>query len=850
MHPRPTRYALSLTAALLGCATGDAGPGASRPRTVVETPPADASIEPAPDAFQRWTQFPGLTAPVEIRYDTEGVPHIRAQTDLDAFHAAGYAQAVDRLFALEMARRAALGTTAEVLGEAGVSGDLQARTFEFARLGRESLEALGQADPEAHATFVAFAAGLDRHVAEIAAGKAPLPPEFAERGLAPAPFPPEHLMAIGMRILFGFSNTLEYDLLYTVLTRLVQDASALPIFEPVTPLSIMAQGDPGAEKQGGRGRRAGEMPPSATPLDPTSVTQLLAAIGRFRSDLGVGEGSNGLLVAGSATDTGRPYLLNDSHARLTDPNLMFWSHLSTLEAGGTLDVVGAGFTGVPGVHVGHNRHLAWGATTHFADVTDLFSVQVREDIATWGGQRLPVATRSEVIRVRAEDGGFAERTVTLASLPGLGVFLPDEMLPVPAALLAEGRLFLAWPGFGPTTEYGMYLAFDRAASLDDFSAAVRRQRSGMQNWMAATAEGIRYETHGLVPDRGPPEGRPAANRVLDASDPRAVFSGAYLPDDRLPRLPRDGETPAERPFIATANNDPWGHTLDNDPLDDAFYLGSFYAPGFRAARLTEWARGEIDAGRPIDAAGLIALQMETRSTLAPRILPRVAEAVSRIDTDDALAAFRQRPELEAAAARLAAWNAETTLDSHEAALWRVFQAHLSHRVLADDLSLLFEAIDEAQPVALARVMLHVVERSQAPFIDGDRATHLVGALSDALETLAARGDPTYGDLHQGLFRHPDGRQEAVPLPGDDSTLNVSQCHFWRDGALGAACEATAGAVYRLVVGFDADGVPAAHYTVPRGNDRDLDRWRDGVYRPLPFRDADVEAATVRRVVLE
>jgi penicillin amidase len=809
---------------------------------------SDATEPGRPDAFAVITAYPGPARPITILYDAENVPHIRADNDLDAFFGAGYAQAADRLFAVEMGRRAALGTTAEVLGEAGVSGDLQARTFEFARLGRESLAALAAESPEDHATFVAFAAGLNRYLDEVARGEAPLPPELSARGLVPAPFRPEELMAIGTRILFGFSSTLEYDLLYTVLLRLVQAAPALPIFEPVTPLSIMAQGDPGRPKTSDRSTKPVETGPPK-PLDPHALRTLFAALRQYRTDLGVGEGSNGLLVAGSLTDSGRPYLLNDSHARLTDPNLMFWSHLSSVEGGGTLDVIGAGFTGVPGVQLGHNRSLAWGATTHFADVTDLYGVPVSDGLATWGASRLPVQTREETIRVRAEDGTFTERVYTVSSLPGIGVFLPEDMLPVPSALLAEGRLFLAWPGFGPTTEYRMYLGLDRAATLDEFTAAIGRQRSGMQNWMAATAAGIRYETHGEVPDRGPVAGRPLANRVLDASDPRAVSSGAMLSAEHFPRLPRPDETPADRPFIATANNDPWGHTLDNDPLNDPFYYGSFYAPGFRAARLTAWAEAQVEAGRTVDRGRLQTLQSEVRSPLAERMLPLLAEAMARIDSLEGLAPFRGRTDLAAAAERLAAWNRETTVDSRDAALWRFFQAHLTHRVLADDLSLLFEAIDEAQPVALARVMLHVVERELEPFIDGPRAVHLVAALADAVETMAARGEPTYGEMHHGVFRRPDGTLDPVPLPGDDSTLNVSQCHFWRDGALGAACEATAGAVFRMIVGFGPDGVPEATYAVPRGNDRDEDRWRAGVYRPLPFRAADVEAATVRRVVL-
>ena len=46
-----------------------------------------------------------LTAPVSVRYDERGVPHIRADNDMDLYRALGYVQAQDRLFQMELMRQ-------------------------------------------------------------------------------------------------------------------------------------------------------------------------------------------------------------------------------------------------------------------------------------------------------------------------------------------------------------------------------------------------------------------------------------------------------------------------------------------------------------------------------------------------------------------------------------------------------------------------------------------------------------------------------------------------------------------------------------------------------------------------
>ena len=67
--------------------------------------------------------IPGLEEPVEIVYDSWGIPHLRARTERDVWVALGFAQARDRFFQMDVTRRTIKGTKAELLGPGAVSAD-------------------------------------------------------------------------------------------------------------------------------------------------------------------------------------------------------------------------------------------------------------------------------------------------------------------------------------------------------------------------------------------------------------------------------------------------------------------------------------------------------------------------------------------------------------------------------------------------------------------------------------------------------------------------------------------------------------------------------------------------------
>lgn len=483
--------------------------------------------------------YTGLSAEVKIRTDAYAIPHLDAATTADAFYASGYLQARDRLFQLEMMRRRVRGSRAEVLGEDYLSGDKQALAFGFTRYGCESLEATAQGNPDHLRWGLAWVTGVNDWIAKVNADPSLLPPEFVQYGFAPTPYAPEDFIAVGSAILLGFSNTLEFDLLYTLIARTVPSYDQIPVLKAGVDRFIMA--DVGT---------AGPTLPvrSGPPLDPEAVANstLFADLKAMR-DWSMGPGSNNWVVDGSVTEGGTPFLANDTHSGLGSPNTMWMGHLRSPD----FEAAGFGFVGAPGIQLGHNRTLSWGATTNWADVVDVWDVGVDGDTLEFAGEKIPLTTETHTIRVKQDDGSVREETLTVQFADGYGVIVGEELLGLPPGLLTQNALLANWVGFAPNNDLSVFLGFDTAVDLDDFVAAVDQQDAGMMNWVGATKDGIRYHAHGKVPVRSPGI---QANQILDGSDPATKWT-TYLDPENLPSLQGD------RAYVATANNDPWGLSL-------------------------------------------------------------------------------------------------------------------------------------------------------------------------------------------------------------------------------------------------------------------------------------------------
>src|SRR5215207_10015519 len=99
----------------------------------------------------------GVTAPVTVRRDRWGVPHVDAATDADTWFALGFCHGQDRGGQLEAYWRVGRGRLSEWVGRAGLPADRLSRRIGFRRAAEAQLSALA---PAARATLDAYAAGV------------------------------------------------------------------------------------------------------------------------------------------------------------------------------------------------------------------------------------------------------------------------------------------------------------------------------------------------------------------------------------------------------------------------------------------------------------------------------------------------------------------------------------------------------------------------------------------------------------------------------------------------------------------------------------------------------------------
>jgi penicillin amidase len=134
-------------------------------------------------------KVPGLRAQVQVLRDTWGVPHITAQSVDDLFFAQGYVMAQDRLWQMEMWRRAGEGRMAEIAGPTAVARDRTARLLKYR--GPFDETEWSSYHPDGKRIFTAYAAGVNAFIAQ---NRDRLPVEFVMTGIVPEPWTIEQLV--------------------------------------------------------------------------------------------------------------------------------------------------------------------------------------------------------------------------------------------------------------------------------------------------------------------------------------------------------------------------------------------------------------------------------------------------------------------------------------------------------------------------------------------------------------------------------------------------------------------------------------------------------------------------------
>ena len=89
-------------------------------------------------------EIQSLIKNVQIYRDDFGIPHIFAQNDYDLYFAQGYTIAQDRLWQMDLVRRAVNGRLSEVFGDSTISIDKFLLTIGFKRIAKDLFEQISE----------------------------------------------------------------------------------------------------------------------------------------------------------------------------------------------------------------------------------------------------------------------------------------------------------------------------------------------------------------------------------------------------------------------------------------------------------------------------------------------------------------------------------------------------------------------------------------------------------------------------------------------------------------------------------------------------------------------------------
>ncbi|MFO0727337.1 MAG: penicillin acylase family protein [Myxococcota bacterium] len=759
-------------------------------------------------------ELDGLSAPVEVFWDEGGFPHLYAESADDLYLAQGFVVGRERSFQMEFTRSAVSGRLAELLGprpapwesltvhlkgRSLAEADLFLRTLGLRRGAERSLAI---ASPKARRALERYASGVTQAFASM--GRR-LPTEFQLLRHTPGPWLPVDSISVIKGMAFELSLAWRAVLLF--------DAIARQCGDDVQRMRALFPRWPDYAK-----------PPAqwnALRDDTAATVALEEAYRRFTASGGAHAGSNAWVVSGAHTKTGKPILSGDPHLMMTAPAPHMGMHLSCPE----FESAGSAIPGIPGISLGHNRHLAWTMTASCASDADVFVEEIDLAARTYkvDDRDVPLESRVEEIKVK---GGESIRGEIFETRHGPLVHTLTRPL---SGHHAPGLGHaLCWIGQQATTDIDCLIDLQTAHDWPSFRSALSKLGSPQLNFLYADTEGhIGWQMAGGFPVR-----RDGSDGLLPSSgkDDRAGWV-RMLSLDELPHLydPPNG-------MIVSANT---------KPVDDSYphVLGHTFEPYFRYRRIHDLLH-ERRALHPLGVEDMAIIQNDGRSLWAEKVFERfLLPALEKLEFDT--------PELQEMKRILMAWDGRPDKDSAGAAIFYATMDHVGQLILrrhfgSEDLLIAYLELLNISVMPLERIF----EEDDPPLLKGLNLGLIVkeALLKARAELVDAMGsDPVHwrwGAIHQLWHRHRMHDVKALralvsigPFEVGGDGFSVNNAHFLRSQPYEMVLGPGIRMIYDLAQWDDSKLIlstgNSGNLLSPRYRDHAA-LWADGRYHPLRF----------------
>lgn len=449
----------------------------------------------------------GLKQKVSIYRDDSGIPHINAENEQDLYRSFGWVHASERLFQLDLYRRASSGELSEIFGDITLDKDKLTRTLLLdTPLDNPARVPLSD---ETKKRVLAYLSGLNTFIDEGV-----LPIEFKILGYKPKHFELRDVYSFIGYMAYLFGNAPKQDPLLQKFKKYFDEQT----------LSLLGNDYVSPKKE-----VFAKYPVNLEPLYQQDAFYLPPVTG-----------SNAWLLSPSRTTSGKALLANDPHVGISLPGLWFEAHLKAPN----FEVYGHFLPLVPFGALGHNKDRAWGMTISYTDDMDFYEEKVDWESGTvkHRGDSVSLKKHSHKILIKGEDP-LEYTSWSGPHGPLLGKASKDD--------LSKPEYALQWTYHHKDNRpLEAFYEFNYAKSIDDMRIAVTLGTAPGLNIMYADAKGnIAWWMYGAIPIR--PNGM-NGDRVYPGENGEYDWLG-HIADDEKPQI----ENPASG-VIVSANGRPPG----------------------------------------------------------------------------------------------------------------------------------------------------------------------------------------------------------------------------------------------------------------------------------------------------
>ncbi|MFG3169470.1 penicillin acylase family protein [Streptomyces sp. NPDC048200] len=610
----------------------------------------------------------GLSGPVNVKRDGNGIPQVYASSDEDLFMAQGFVQAQDRFYEMDVRRHMTSGRLSEMFGKGQVKNDEFLRTLGWNRVAQKEYDTKLSASTKKY--LQAYAKGVNAYLKGKDGKDISL--EYAALGFSndytPQQWTPVDSVAWLKAMAWDLRGNMQDEIDRSLMTSRLgpkQIADLYPEYPYSRNKAIVQEGAydsvtgtyartgtaSGASSTAGTGLTGNTEAPAGFQSQLSGLYDVLDKVPTAVGVNGNGIGSNSWVVSGSHTITGKPLLANDPHLSASLPSVWYQMglHCTALSAKCQYDVAGYTFAGMPGVVIGHNQDIAWGMTNSGVDVTDLYLEKITGEGYEYDGKVRPFSTRKETIKVA---GGTSKTIVVRSTEDGMPLLSDrdDELVKVGKKATVDAgapdrgdgyAIALRWTALDPGNSMDAVFEMDKASDWTEFRKASTSFDVPSQNLVYADTEGnIGYQLPGRIPTRA--EGD-------DGSLPSPGWESKYRWTGYIKQSALPYEYNPKRGYIVTANQ----AVVDKDKYP--YTLTTDWGYGTRSQRINDLIESKINGGGKISTDDMRQMQLDNSSEIAKLIVPKLL----KIDVAD--------PDVRQAQKLLEGWDYTQDSDSAAAA---------------------------------------------------------------------------------------------------------------------------------------------------------------------------------------